>query len=100
VQLADRYQLPHSHVSDWEQADLDDAIGLQAYRGECCSECGTHPSTWKPELGGDMNAVVPVWRHCRVCELTARAQKAGPPHPDLPGWHLVLQRNPNVPRRS
>lgn len=51
---------------------------------------------WKPELGGHNDAVIAVWKHCRVCEVAARAEKAGPPHPDLPGWHLVLQRNPNV----
>lgn len=55
-----------------------------------------HPSVWKPELGGHRDAVIAVWRHCRVCEVSQRAQKAGPPHPDLPGWHLVLEHNPNA----
>lgn len=41
-----------------------------------------------------MDAVVAVWKHCRVCEVVARATSAGPPEPDLPGWHLVLQHNP------
>ncbi len=80
-------------VSSWEQDDLDAAIGLQAHTGECCSGCGVHPSVWKPALGGRMDAIVAVWKHCRVCEVVARATSAGPPEPDLPGWHLVLEHN-------
>lgn len=47
---------------------------------------------WKPELGGEPNAVVPVWKHCRVCELIEKAREAGPPTED-PGWHLTLKHN-------
>jgi hypothetical protein len=98
VQLADRYQLPHSEVANWDRPDLDDAIGLQIYKGQCCDGCGTHPSVWKRDLGGHPDAIRAVWKHCRICEISERARKAGPPHPDLPGWHLVLEHNPNVPR--
>lgn len=36
--------------------------------------------------------MVPVWKHCRVCELIEKAREAGPPTED-PGWHLTLKHN-------
>jgi len=50
---------------------------------------------WKPDLGGDPNAVTAEWRHCRVCELIGAAQEAGPPKGGgaKHGWRLVLNHN-------
>lgn len=62
------------------------------HRSESCDTCGIHPSVWKPDLGGHPNAVVAVWRHCRVCELIEQAREAGPPGEEH-GWHLTLQHN-------
>lgn len=85
--------MPLSALDDMDPDDRDAALGLRLYNAEVCGDCGVHPSAWKPELGGDMNAVVPVWKHCRVCELIEHARKAGPPDPDTPGWHLTLKHN-------
>ena len=67
--------------------------GLAAYDAECCDACGVHRSAWHVDQGGHPNAVVPVWRHCRVCELIEQAREVGPPDKDrVPhGWHLQLQ---------
>jgi hypothetical protein len=67
-------------------------VGLRTYKAECCSKCGTHPSVNQPGHGGDPNALVAVWKHCRTCELVEAAQEAGPPEPSIKGWHLVVQR--------
>ena len=61
------------------------------FRAETCEKCNVHPSVWDPRLGGDQNALVAVWRHCRICEVLARAEKAGPPDKETPGWHLTLK---------
>lgn len=84
--------MPLSEFNDWHDDDRDSALGLRLFRAESCAECQIHPSVWKPELGGRPDAVVPVWKHCRVCELLANARKAGPPSED-PGWHLSLKHN-------
>lgn len=91
-EVADDLGIALSELNAWPAADRDNKVGLRIYRGECCTGCGVHPSVWKPSLGGDQNAVLPVWKHCRVCELVALAEKAGPPSED-PGWHLVLEHN-------
>lgn len=92
LEVADDHKIALSEFAEWAPDDQDAAIGLRLYRGECCSSCSTHPSVWNPELGGDRNAVVPVWKHCRVCELIEQARDAGPPTEDK-GWHLTLQHN-------
>lgn len=92
VDLADQYGLPVSELNEWDTADRDAAIGSRLLKAEECTGCGVHPSAWKPELGGHMNAVVPVWKHCRVCELIKAANDAGPPTEDG-GWHLSLKHN-------
>lgn len=84
--------MPLSEFSDWPVDDREAAVGLRLHKAELCGDCGIHPSVWKTDLGGDPNAVVPVWKHCRVCELVELARKAGPPSED-PGWHLTLKHN-------
>lgn len=84
--------MPLSELSAWDSDDRDTAFGHQLYQAQCCDTCGVHPAEWKPDLGGDMNAVVPVWKHCRVCELIEAAREAGPPSKDG-GWHLTLKHN-------
>lgn len=91
VQVADDYGIPLSELSDWHPSDKEAPVGLRIFKGESCPDCGTHPSVWKPSLGGEMDALVAVWRHCRPCELLARARDAGPPDPETPGWRLVLE---------
>lgn len=91
MQVADDYRIPLSELAGWDPSDKEIPIGLRMYRSECCPDCSTHPSTWKPDLGGDLNALVAVWKHCRPCELLAQARAAGPPDPETPGWHLTLQ---------
>jgi hypothetical protein len=76
---------------------VDDHVGLRLFRGESCSVCGVHPSVWDPALGGHPNALIAVWKHCRVCEIQERALQAGPPNKDIPGYHLVLQRTHHHP---
>lgn len=94
VAVAEKYQIPLSEFSDWAPDDQGVALGSQLYKAECCSDCGVHPAEWDPRLGGDFNAVVPVWKHCRVCELIGLAREAGPPDPDTKhGWHLTLKHN-------
>lgn len=64
---------------------------LKGYDAECCTQCGVHPSAWKPSAGGDIRkpAVVPEWVYCRICELVEIAQAAGPPDgKDAKGWRL------------
>ena len=84
--------MPLSEINNWHPADRDAALGRRLHQAEKCSECHVHPSAWKPDLGGDLNAVVPEWRYCRVCELIEQAKKAGPPSEDG-GWHLSLKHN-------
>ncbi|HEX6516494.1 MAG TPA: hypothetical protein VF049_13055 [Nocardioidaceae bacterium] len=84
--------MPLSEFSQLAPDDRDAALGLRLFNAETCGDCGIHPSVWKPELGGHRDAVVPVWKHCRVCELVEQARKAGPPTED-PGWHLTLKHN-------
>lgn len=97
VETADRYGLPVSEVSSWGPDDRAAVHGLAVHRGECCSDCGTHPSVWDRKQGGHPNALVPVWKFCRVCELIGASQTSPPPHvldPDKkvkPGWRMVLQ---------
>lgn len=38
-----------------------------------------------------MNALVAVWRHCRICEVTSNAHDAGPPQDPKHGWYLTLR---------
>jgi hypothetical protein len=99
LEIADHHHLPTSELSDWDRGDLDDAIGLRAFKAECCGTCGFHPSVTDRRLGGHPDALRAVWRHCRICEVLERARKAGPPDKEDPGWHLVLESNPNLTRR-
>jgi hypothetical protein len=71
---------------------MDAELARRRLKAESCGGCGVHPSVWKPENPTDppTDALVPVWKHCRVCELIEEAQNAGPPTQDK-GWHLVLE---------
>ena len=93
LEVADDYQLPLSEFNSWEVDDQAAAVGKRLFEHEKCGECGVHPTVWNPALGGHPNAMVAVWKHCRVCELIAQAREAGPPAGDgtQHGWHLTLQ---------
>lgn len=91
MDLADDYKLPVSEFSSWPTDDLDAAVGGRMFKAESCSNCGTHPSVWNPNRGGHPNALVAVWKHCRVCELIAQAEDAGPPVPEIKGWRISLE---------
>lgn len=66
---------------------------LRRYNAEACPDCGVHPDVWSKRKGGNPNAVIAEWVFCRVCELVAQAQAAGPPTEveGAPGWRLTLK---------
>lgn len=82
--------MPVGEFLAWHPHDREAAHALRNHEAESCGGCGVHPRTWKPELGGNRNAVVPSWEFCRVCDLIAQAKDAGPPTKSG-GWNLVLK---------
>lgn len=92
LRIADAAGIGLSEFNARPDSDRDAAIGLRLFDAEVHNDCGVHRDVWDPRRGGHPNAIVAVWRHCRACEVLERARKAGPPEPDIPGWHLELQR--------
>lgn len=95
MEVAASYNMPVGEFHELHPHDQDSMLAHRAYRADCCDQCGTHPSVWKPSLGGHPNAVVAEWMFCRVCEVIANARDAGPPGQDgdttPPGWHLITR---------
>lgn len=79
---ASEHHLGHERwLEEWTPEDRAKEFAVRSWKAESCPQCGTHPSMWSPNHGGDIRHpdVVPVWRFCHICAQTERMREAGPP---------------------
>lgn len=75
MRVAQAYQIPHSHLLEWDEEDRAKAIAYQIHEANTCQRCGTQDWEWDSEQGGSRFAYQPREAICRGCEVKEFVQQ-------------------------
>lgn len=91
------HRIRHSEFLSWDPDDRNKAILWYLREADTCPVCSTRPEEWDPERGGHRQAYFGQIIDCEGCVVIQRTA-AAPEMKHGRGHHVVLVRNPEVPR--